>query len=197
MQRPRIQEQRAPGRPSWRRAVALAATTLAVLAAGVAWGGELPSQLSSNWAGWVVVAGGAGSRLDRHFTDVSATWVQPTATCRSGHRTYAAFWIGLGGYSTTSRALEQIGTEADCSRHGQLFYYAWYELVPRPAVTIKPLRIAAGDEIAARVHISSDRVTVSLTDRTDRARPRRIPAPPSGSPRPRRTACRTAARRCA
>ena len=167
----RIQRGRGLRAPSWRRGAALLATTLAVLGAGVAWGGELPSQLSSNWAGWVATAGGASARLDRHFIGISATWVQPTAACTPGRRAFAAFWVGLGGYSTSSRSLEQVGTEADCSSRGQLFYYAWYELVPSPAVTIDKLRIGPGDEVAAHVHVSSDRVTVSIADLTSGARP--------------------------
>jgi Peptidase A4 family/Collagen triple helix repeat (20 copies) len=153
------------------RGVALALTTAAVAGAGVAWGYELPSQVSANWAGWVVTAGGQRGRLDRHFTSVSASWVQPSATCTSGKRTFAAFWVGLGGYATRSKALEQIGTEADCSSRGQLFYYAWYEFVPRPPVTIRRLRIRPGDAITARVHAISQTVTVSLSDATSGGRP--------------------------
>ena len=80
-----------------------------------------------------------------------------------------AFWVGLGGYAPRSKALEQIGSEADCSSHGQLFYYAWYELVPRPPVTIARLTITPGDSISASVHISSDHVTLTLTDNTTEA----------------------------
>jgi hypothetical protein len=158
-------------RPSRRRriakGVALALTTAAVAGGGVASGYELPSQVSSNWAGWVVTVGGQMGRLDRHFTGVSASWMQPTATCTAGKRTYAAFWVGLGGYATRSKALEQIGTEADCSSRGQLFYYAWYEFVPRPPVTIHTVRISPGDSVSASVHVRSNNVKVSLTDLTN------------------------------
>jgi len=148
------------------KGVALALTTAAVAGGGVASGYELPPQVSSNWAGWVVVAGSQTGRLARHFTGVSASWVQPSATCHTGRRTFAAFWVGLGGYATRSKALEQIGTEADCSSRGQLFYYAWYEYVPRPPVTVHGLRIHPGDMITASVHATSDTVTVSLANTT-------------------------------
>jgi hypothetical protein len=153
------------------RGAALALATVAVAGAGAAWGSELPSQFSSNWAGWVVTAGGPSARLDRHFTNVTATWTQPAATCTPGRRTYAAFWVGLGGYSTRSRSLEQIGTEADCSSHGELFYYAWYEYVPRPPVTIRALAITPGDVITASVHTTADLVTAKLSDATTGAPP--------------------------
>jgi hypothetical protein len=148
------------------RGAALAATVAAVAGAGAAWGSELPSQFSSNWAGWVVTAAGHDASLDRHFTNVSASWTAPTATCTPGRRSFAAFWVGLGGYSIHSRALEQIGTEADCSTHGGLYYYAWYELVPEPPVTIRGVRIEPGDAITASVHASSETVTLKLTDTT-------------------------------
>jgi hypothetical protein len=152
------------------RGVALVLAVAAVAGAGAAWGGELPSQFSSNWAGWVAIASGQSARLDRHFTNVSASWTQPSATCTVGRRTFAAFWVGLGGYSTHSKALEQIGTEADCSSRGELFYYAWYEYVPRPPITIRALKITPGDAITASVHASADTVTVKLTDTTSGAR---------------------------
>jgi hypothetical protein len=148
------------------RGALLAATVVAVAGAGAAWGNELPSQFSSNWAGWVVMAGGHDARLDRHFTNVSASWTAPAATCTPARSSFAAFWVGLGGYSIHSRALEQIGTEADCSARGGVYYYAWYELVPEPPVTIRGLRIDAGDAISASVHASSDTVTVKLSDTT-------------------------------
>ena len=69
-------------------------------------GGQDTGVSSSNWAGYAAT-GAAGS-----FTSVSASWTQPTASCASGSQ-YAAFWVGLDGY--TSKTVEQIGTEADCT----------------------------------------------------------------------------------
>src|SRR6266536_846942 len=75
---------------------------------------------SSNWAGYVA-SGGNGT-----FTSASASWTQPAGTCTGGSR-YAAFWVGLDGY--TSGTVEQIGTEADCDGRTPR-YYAWYEIYP-------------------------------------------------------------------
>ena len=36
----------------------------------------------------------------------------------AGRESYSAVWVGLGGYSENASALEQIGTDADCSRSG-------------------------------------------------------------------------------
>ena len=149
-----------------RRTIALALSTVAVAGAGVALANTIPNQASSNWAGWVATAVPRSAGVARHFTTIAGSWVQPSATCSPHTTTFAAFWVGLGGYSQRSQALEQIGSEADCSSHGQIFYYAWYEFVPRPPITIQRLRITPGDAISASVHVSSGNVTVSLTDRT-------------------------------
>ncbi len=60
---------------------------------------------------------------------MSAQWRVPTGACSNGP-TYSSIWIGLGGYSRSSNALEQTGTELDCTREGRAVYSAWYELVP-------------------------------------------------------------------
>ena len=55
---------------------------------------------------------------------------------------------------TSSQALEQVGTSADCdSATGKPSYYAWYELVPGAAVTIQKLKIAPGDLITTSVNV--------------------------------------------
>src|ERR671922_218395 len=61
---------------------------------------------SSNWAGY------AASGSNGTFTSASASWTQPAGKCTGGS-TYAAFWVGLDGY--TSSTVEQVGTEVDCS----------------------------------------------------------------------------------
>ena len=90
-------------------------------------------------------------------------------TCDAGDAGAAsAFWVGLGGSSSTSQALEQIGTSADCdSTTGKPKYYAWYELVPSPSVKIKNLKVAPGDLITTSVNITgADTVLVQVKNRT-------------------------------
>ena len=75
---------------------------------------------STNWSGY---AGTTGT-----YTSVSASWTQPAGICSRGDQ-YAAFWVGLDGY--TSSTVEQTGSEVDCvGRTAQ--YYAWYEMYPGP-----------------------------------------------------------------
>ncbi len=82
---------------------------------------------STNWSGYAVTgANGA-------FTDVKATWVQPTATCGSRKTAYSSFWVGLDGYSSNS--VEQLGTDSDCSR-GRATYYGWWEMYPNPSMEL-------------------------------------------------------------
>ncbi|TML97925.1 MAG: hypothetical protein E6G10_23800 [Actinobacteria bacterium] len=137
--------------------LALAAAVLLALPAAPAAAATIEST-SSNWAGYAV------ARKGTRFRRVSGTWVQPAVTC-TGDRAYSAYWVGLGGYRTTSQALEQIGTAADCDSTGTAHYTAWYELVPAAAVTVK-LNVRAGDTIAASVAVSAHRVRLHLVDRT-------------------------------
>lgn len=117
------------------------------------------SSTSTNWAGYVAHGSGA------NFRYVSAVWKQPTATCTPGNPTYSAFWVGLGGYSLNSQALEQIGTEVDCSPSGRAVSTAWYELVPAPSTGIRMI-VNQGDVLAGSVTVIGHRVTLTLSDRT-------------------------------
>jgi Peptidase A4 family len=117
------------------------------------------SSQSSNWAGYAVHRAGVT------FRSVQAVWRTPGAACSRGSNSYSAAWVGLGGYSETSNALEQTGTETDCSQSGRSVTSAWYELVPAPSEPIA-LRVHAGDEMGASVTVQGSRVTVVLDDLT-------------------------------
>jgi Peptidase A4 family len=135
--------------------VTLAATLLAAPSAA-----DAASTTSSNWAGYAV------SKPGVKFRRVAATWVMPKANCTAtGRRRYSAAWLGLGGYHTTSTALEQIGTEADCTAKGTPSYSAWYELVPDDPVDID-LTIKPGETVSASVTVSGDTVKLYLANRT-------------------------------
>lgn len=111
---------------------------------------------SSNWAGYAVT----GST----FTDVKGTWVQPAVTCPSFTPTYSAFWVGLGGFSSGSSALEQTGTESNCI-DGRPVYDAWYELLPDGSVRV-PMEVSPGDTMSAEVSVDGSSVTLTITDAT-------------------------------
>ena len=136
--------------------VATAASLIAVAPAAAA-------STSSNWAGYA--ASGAAARFKR----VSATWTVAPVDCTPGRRTYSAAWVGLGGYHSNAKALEQTGTDANCDAAGGAHYSAWYELVPAAAVRV-PLTVRARDTIAASVTVTGRRVRISLANRTTGAR---------------------------
>jgi hypothetical protein len=140
-----------------RRSLALAVLALAVSASPAL--ATTHTQTSSNWAGYVASAPGVT------FRHISATWVLPAATCPVGARSYEASWVGLGGYHTTSDALEQIGTESDCGRAGNAAYSAWYELVPSASASIH-MTVKAGDTVSASVGVRGHIVSLRLTDVT-------------------------------
>jgi hypothetical protein len=117
---------------------------------------------STNWSGY------AATGSNGAFTSVSASWTQPSATCSSSSRRhssdqYAAFWVGLDGYSSDS--VEQTGTDSDCDGRTP-DYYGWYEMYPAdPVYYNNP--VAPGDQISASVTFSgSDAYTLVLTDST-------------------------------
>jgi Peptidase A4 family len=127
---------------------------------------------SSNWAGYAVHRSGVS------FRQVSATWTQPTAACIAGQPTYSAAWVGLGGYSQNSDALEQAGTELDCSPSGQVLSTAWYELVPAPSKTVS-LPVSPGDVMHATVTVVGHRATIDLENLTQHRTFRRTLNTPS------------------
>ncbi len=114
---------------------------------------------SSNWAGYAV------HRPGLSFHAVSGTWRQPRVSCTPGAPSYSAFWLGLGGYRLNAPALEQAGTEVDCTAAGKPISSAWYELVPAASVPIK-LDVRPGDLVRASVAVAGRRVSIRLDDLT-------------------------------
>jgi len=150
-------------------AAALAGRTERPVASTFAARAGLPTtpQVSSNWSGYTAVAPAAGTS---GFTDVTATWVQPQTTCLTGRSDSVAVWVGLGGNDSTSQALEQLGTEADCNGSSTTpVSSAWWEIVPAAAVRL-PLKIRPGDRINAAVFIKGQTVTMSLKNLTRKTR---------------------------
>jgi hypothetical protein len=136
----------------------LLAAALALFAVPGAWANTTTST-STNWSGYVAHGDGA------NFRTVTALWTQPIADCTADPGGYSAVWVGLGGYNLNSQALEQIGTEADCSGSGHEVSSAWYELVPAASTGIRML-VNPGDVMAGRVTVVGRVVTLALSDRT-------------------------------
>ncbi len=177
---------RFPPAPAARLAlVALAAAgsgALALTPADAASG--LPAiAISSNWAGYAIGGATSPRASARRFRRVSGSWVQPAASCTSGRPSFSAVWVGLGGFNTRSRGLEQIGTEADCTRAPAPAYSAWFELVPAAPIDVA-LAVHPGDQISASVTVSGRAVALHLRDMTTRASfdtTRRVPRPDTSS----------------
>ena len=106
---------------------------------------------SLNWSGY--------ASSNSTFNDVKGSWTQPAATC-NGKSTYSSFWVGLDGYN--SNTVEQLGTEADCSK-GKPVYYAWWELFPSPSRTINFFTVTPGVTYSAEVQSDGNNVTLTLS----------------------------------
>jgi hypothetical protein len=138
-------------------------------AAALTYGGERvtatgPTEVSSNWSGYTLTsADPAGTTA---FSDVTGTWVQPKVSCRVGRRDAVAFWVGLGGNSEGSNALEQLGTAAECNGLStKPRYSVWWEIIPAASVEVK-LKLSPGDKVTAAVLVNGNQVTMSLKNVT-------------------------------
>jgi hypothetical protein len=127
------------------------------------------AQVSANWSGYVAAGSVAAAATTTSFTGVAARWVQPRARCTVGRSSSSAFWVGIGGASDASHALEQTGTQVSCNAKGKATYSMWYELVPGPSVTIK-YKVFPGNAITASVTVKGTRVTVQIRNLSRRTR---------------------------
>jgi hypothetical protein len=109
---------------------------------------------STNWSGYAATSG--------TYNSVSASWTEPTGTCRSGSQ-YSSFWVGLDGYNSNS--VEQTGSEVDCSG-SRAVYYSWYEIYPNPSHTYSNT-VRPGDHFNASVtYQGSNRYSLFIQDTT-------------------------------
>jgi len=113
---------------------------------------------STNWSGYA----DTGSS----FSDVSATWTEPSASCSSRTTSLAAFWVGIDGYSSDS--VEQDGTLIECYDR-TAYQYSWWEMYPTNDVQVVGESVAAGDSISASVVRSGTSYKLTVTDSTHSA----------------------------
>jgi hypothetical protein len=110
-----------------------------------------------NWAGYASV--GSDNRPVT-YTEVSASWKVPKATC-TGTDSSSIFWVGLDGLKPTITIpilniklgpVEQDGTATNCT-NGKPEYYAWYETFPLPQAKLdtKKYPVKPGDSFDAKV----------------------------------------------
>lgn len=150
-----------PRRGAVRRSLTIGVLSGALVALVAAPSALADSVQSSNWAGYAVHRSGV------RFQRVIGTWQQPTAVCNGTGPTYSSVWVGLGGFKLNAKALEQIGSEVDCSPTGRVLSTAWYELVPAPSRPIR-MRVDPGDWLSASVIVRSHGTTLTLHDLTRR-----------------------------
>jgi hypothetical protein len=137
---------------------AVTLTAVSILSAS-----PVPSN-DSNWAGYIIASDLQNPQPN--VTGISASWTVPTVTGSTQNDTYAAVWIGIGGYFDNT--LIQTGTEQD-SIGGQGDYTIWYELLPDFAVTIDAITISPGDQINASIQLVdqvTDTWSISIEDVT-------------------------------
>ena len=116
---------------------------------------------SSNWSGYCVASD--LNTPQPQVTSLSASWTVPAVSVSIGN-SYSAAWIGVGGQF--DKTLIQAGTEQD-SIDGREVYTAWYELLPRDAVTIDSLSISSGDKITGSISLSNQTANTWLIEITD------------------------------
>ena len=108
---------------------------------------------SENWSGYAVT----GS----DFTSARGSWVEPTVNCTKTPNAYAAFWVGIDGYSSST--VEQTGTLAYCDG-ATATYYAWYEFYPNPLEIISTITVTPGNKFVAEVIYNGSVFTTRVTD---------------------------------
>lgn len=142
-------------------ALSLAALSAVAAPNAAAASAKLVRGVSANWSGYAATR----TTYSDKFKRVAGSWTQPEGQCTRGTSTYSAIWVGLGGYENGAQALEQTGSEVDCTASGEAVYSAWFELVPAGPVALR-LAVHPGDRINASVAVSGKRVVMQVKDLT-------------------------------
>jgi hypothetical protein len=120
---------------------------------------------SQNWSGYAAVA-----KKNVALRYVTSTFTVPRISCStvaigSAGQTYAAEWVGLDGFNSTT--VEQTGVDSFCdSVSGAATNQAWYEMYPLDPVVFSG--VSAGDTISVAVYYDSStaQYQLTLTDET-------------------------------
>jgi len=111
---------------------------------------------SSNWSGY------ADTATSSKYSKAAGKWTQPAATCTS-KKSFAAFWVGIDGYS--SKSVEQGGSLIECLS-GTAHYFTWWEMYPSNAIQVVGTKVKPGDKIAASVVRTGTTYKIKVTDAT-------------------------------
>jgi hypothetical protein len=132
---------------------AVAATAPVGFGPHVSFGHGAGSSFSGgNWGGYASF----GS-----WTTATASWTEPSVTCRSSNDLFAP-WVGIDGDGSST--VEQTGVATDCSS-GRAVYQAWYEMYPAAPVYYSN-SVSAGDHFNATVTRSGTSYTLTISDTT-------------------------------
>ena len=93
---------------------------------------------SYNWSGYAVLTQPASRKVPATaVTAVSGSWKVPAVSDPGTSTAYAAVWVGIDGYSSST--VEQTGTLSYVSVSNGMTTvtnYAWYEMYPNPMYEI-------------------------------------------------------------
>lgn len=118
---------------------------------------------STNWSGYAINGGTNHS--------VSTTWIQPEVRCTTTPNSYAAFWAGLDGFSSST--VEQDGTLAECVGT-RPEYLGWYETYPNPMYRFGGA-VHPGDTLTSTVTaVSTTQFVLTLADTPKTGTPWRV-----------------------
>jgi hypothetical protein len=135
---------------------------------------------SNNWSGYAAVA-----KKNVALRFVESTFTVPSVNCSavrigSGGQTYAAEWVGLDGFNSTT--VEQTGVDSFCnSTTGAATNQAWYEMFPLDPVVFTGVN--PGDTIFVAVYFdkSTNQYQLTMEDKTTGADMQADQNCPSGS----------------
>jgi Peptidase A4 family len=135
---------------------------------------------SQNWSGYAAVA-----KKNVALRFVESTFTVPSITCSkvaigSGGQTYAAEWVGLDGFSSTT--VEQTGVDSYCdSSGGPATNQAWYEMYPLDPVVFSGVNPGDTITVAVFYNSSTNEYQLSLDDVTTGSTMETAQPCPSGS----------------
>jgi len=126
---------------------------------------------SFNWSGYQQGVFEKGTP----FRSISADWIVPRARQhRAGEAEYSSSWIGIGGgcldtsCTSSDTTLIQAGVEHDVDAAGNAQYYAWWETIPAPLVSVD-LAVRPGDLVHVDITESTatpEVWTIAIANRT-------------------------------
>jgi len=115
------------------------------------------SYSSTNWSGYLEASG--------NYSQVSGSWIVPSATGNNISTSSDGTWIGIGG--VTSGDLIQIGTMNTITASGNITTSAFVEELPNYAQIITTLTVSQGDSVTASiVETTLNNWTMNIRDNT-------------------------------